>query len=107
MTKSKKIREVLNEPKRFPLLSIHAKWLSGEGAGSWFDFFEMNDSKNILEICRYSSEGELECRGIYVCEELKLFSLETQFEINYPSNCNEVILNQAGIIFIFHFIQLC
>lgn len=99
---------VLEEPRRPSFLSSNAKWVSGEGAGSWFDIFELDRKKKQFEISRYSAEGELECRGIYTLSTVSSpFKLDQIFQITYPSNCAKVTYLQSGNKFEFHFNQLC
>lgn len=99
---------VLEEPQRPSFLSSNAKWISGEGAGSWFDIFELDKEKNRFEISRYSPEGELECRGVYALNTAPdSFQLDRFFQITYPSNCAKVTYLQSGRKYEFHFEQLC
>lgn len=98
---------VLEEPQRPAFLSTNAKWIAGEGAGSWFDIFEI-EPPFMYEISRYSAQGELECRGIYQLELLNLpFQLNNFFQITYPSNCTKVTYLQSGRKYEFRFNQLC
>lgn len=98
---------VLEEPRRPSFLSANAKWISGEGAGSWFDIFEL-DKKSLYEISRYSPEGELECRGIYKLYQATLqFNLDHFFQITYPSNCDKVTYLQSDRKYEFVFDQFC
>lgn len=99
---------VLEEPPRPSFLSANAKWISGEGAGSWFDIFELDRIKGLFEISRYSPQGELECRGIYKLNSDSLqFNLSEKFQITFPSNCQKVTYLQSGYKHELFFNQLC
>ena len=99
---------VLEEPNRPSFLSVNAKWISGEGAGSWFDIFELDRKKKLFEISRYSQEGELECRGIYLLnKDSGQFNLSDTFQITYPSNCQKVTYLQSGFRYELIFNQFC
>ncbi|WP_041694324.1 DUF6695 family protein [Emticicia oligotrophica] len=69
-----------------------AKWLSGEGAGSWF-VFEFNENECIIE--RFNSDGKLECTGSFVCQQDN-FDYSKPFEITYLSHCQQVSIIQEG-----------
>jgi len=93
-----------NLPKILPIpmqptnLPKNVKWLSGEGAGSWF---HVTFKDNFLfEISRFSPQGEVECKSIYKSD----FDFEPKedFSITYPSHCQKVsiIQNSNTITFI-------
>ena len=86
-----RLPDTLEKPKLPSNLPVSAKWLAGEGAGSWF-LIEPNEDPNLLTISRYSPEGELECTGSFQSKESDL--LEGDFEITYPSHCQTVTVVQ-------------
>ena len=86
-----KLPKILPQPKLPESLSNTARWLSGEGAGSWFIFLEGQDSVGIR---RYSPCGNLECEGEFKTNEL--FYLEQAFTVTYPSHCLMVSVLQEG-----------
>lgn len=73
-----------------------AKWLAGEGAGSWFIITTTNDQLIYL-IERLSPLGALECSGNFKANTV--IDLNTEYQITYPSNCLKVsVLQKNNII---------
>lgn len=88
----------LSRPERHPGIPESAQWLSGEGAGSWF----VADVKGkVLEVTRYSPDGKLECRGVFEGAGIGHVATGDQFTVDYPSNCNQVILKNGTKILLF------
>ncbi len=78
----------LPSPERHYLIPDNAQWLSGEGAGSWFDF---NFEGTLLKVTRYSPQGEIECMGLYENPEaIEFLKNRHSFSITYPSHCRTV-----------------
>lgn len=91
-----KLSDVLPSPKLPSTLDMSAKWLAGEGAGSWFVVAE--DQEEIYRIARYSPKGALECEGHFFCEDDAL-DINKPYSITYPSHCQTVSLEQKNKIF--------
>ena len=72
-------------------LPMHAKWLAGEGAGSWF-VIEQHGSNFLVN--RYSPSGELECS--VQLEPDATVKLGLEYEFTFPSHCAKVTLLQSG-----------
>lgn len=83
--------EILPPPSIPSNVSPSAKWLSGEGAGSWFEIKKTNNNKNFM-VKRYSPKGKLECSGNFVAD--KEIYLQKDFQLTYPSFCNKISLIQ-------------
>ena len=83
------LKSTLLPPERHPDIPENAKWLSGEGAGSWFvlEFLE-----ELLELTRYSPGGIIECSGTYEEANGNSFGPGDSYTVDYPSNCNVVSL---------------
>jgi len=75
-------------------ISQESKWLSGEGAGSWFEFIAQ-ENKNTIQINRYTPEGEIECSEVFELNDK--IDLTIPFEVTYPSFCNKVTILQNKI----------
>ena len=84
-----KLAKVLPEPALPTRLPAIAKWLSGEGAGSWFVIEEGENSLQ-YKITRFSPGGIFECGGIFIAE--KSFDLKKGFAMTYPSHCLKVTI---------------
>lgn len=89
--KSLNLNDVLPAPEIPTSLSKNAKWLSGEGCGSWFMIEPLE--KNYL-IKRFSPEGKLECSGEFIIANNIEFNINEYFNINYLSHCAEVNILQ-------------
>lgn len=83
------IKSTLLQPSRTPGIPENAQWLSGEGAGSWFD---LNFQGDLLKVTRYSPYGDIECSGIYKNNTSENINSLERMRITYPSNCNAITL---------------
>lgn len=82
---------ILLPPEEIPsYLSSSAKWLSGEGAGSWFVIEYSTESS--FKIARYSPSGELECQGKFIANGS--FDISRDYSMTYPSHCAKVTVEQ-------------
>jgi hypothetical protein len=84
-----KLPKILPEPALPSHLSSKARWLAGEGAGSWF-VIEAGENSEQYKITRFSPEGNIECEGVFSSE--KKVNLKKGFEITYPSHCLKVTI---------------
>ncbi len=90
MIKHPKILPPPNE--RVPNLPVTAKWLSGEGAGSWF-VLEATTIELQYKVTRLSPDGMIECEGIFISD--KRINLEKDYTFYYPSHCLKVTIIQS------------
>lgn len=81
--------EILSAPSIPNHLDENVKWLSGEGAGSWFLIESVDE---IYEVSRYSPAGELECTSSY--SSLESINLTDEYSITYPSHCAVITVVQ-------------
>ncbi len=95
MDKSRLLADVLPAPKIVGNTPATAQWLSGEGAGSWFDISVVANSYKIV---RYSPEGVVECSGIFEQVHGPKFDIGAAYEFAYISHCASVSIMQNGII---------
>lgn len=86
------LKETLPEPDRPAILPENARWLAGEGAGSWFSISPVGDGK--FEITRFSPEGKVECNGIFAVSGNQAFNPEKPYQIGYLSHCRKVVVIQ-------------
>jgi len=82
--------KTLPAPALLSNLPLHAKWLAGEGAGSWFVLDP--ESQGNYGITRFSPTGVEECSGSF--KVLDDFDPNTAYEVTYPSNCAKVTVLQ-------------
>lgn len=87
-----RLPKTLSEPTNRPEhLSASAKWLAGEGAGSYF-CIEKANGYLLFEVSRYSPEGRLECKGLFLAKSF--FDAEADYSCTYPSHCAKVTVIQ-------------
>lgn len=88
--------EVLEAPKSKPAKLTGAKWLAGEGAGSWFLIEPCPKNRSKFLMRRFSEKGNFECGGYF--EASLNLDLSTDFELTYPSHCMKFSVIQKGAI---------
>ncbi|TVQ10393.1 MAG: hypothetical protein EA361_14040 [Bacteroidetes bacterium] len=88
----------LPKPKPNGNIPVGAKWLSGEGAGSWFHIAKREDGH--YHITRYSPEGVVECNSIFCNDAAFDFDPALPFEVVHTSHCAQVrvVQNKQRII---------
>lgn len=91
MIQSEVYHKIVPKPQLPKNLATNAKWLSGEGCGSWFAI-EMKESN--FFISRYSPDGKLECSGIFQQIQGESIDLNNDYEFTYLSHCAEVNIIQ-------------
>lgn len=98
MKQAEVYHKIVPSPSKPIHLPESAKWLSGEGCGSWFS---MEAKESNFSISRYSPEGKLECSGIFQQVSGEAIDLMSDYEFTYLSHCAEVniIQNERKIKF--------
>lgn len=81
---------ILDEPKKPTAINSSAKWLGGEGMGSWFD---ISFDQTIYTIQRWTEIGVLESEFQYVIVSGN-FDLNMPYQYSYPSNSEVVTIVQ-------------
>ena len=94
----RKLKLTLEQPPKNEKIPQNAKWLSGEGSGSWFS---INQQIENYQIKRYSPEGELECSGIFKVSNNNSFNINMPFQIDHLSHCQRVVVKQYENILVF------
>ena len=93
-----KLKLTLEQPPKNDKIPENAQWLSGEGSGSWFSIKQELEN---FRISRFSSNGMLECIGVFQVSNSNSFNINLPFQINHLSHCQNVVVNQSGKIIIF------
>jgi len=88
---TRNLPEILLAPEKPELIPLHAQWLSGEGAGSWFSIDKLHDHYCVT---RYPPEGKIECKGIFHIIGVDIFNIKEKYEFTYLSHCSEVNIIQ-------------
>ena len=96
------LRSTLPAPVRHENIPAGSRWLSGEGAGSWF---LLSFREGFLNVTRYSPLGKEECTGMFRESggaDSALFRAFMQnqtgeFQLDHPSNCREITIHYRGI----------
>ncbi len=81
-------------PVKHASIPENAKWIAGEGAGSWFYFEKL--SKKLFHITRYAVDGMIECQSEFQLEGDLSFDINKDFSLDYLSHCQQVISLQDG-----------
>ncbi|GIV26948.1 MAG: hypothetical protein KatS3mg027_0762 [Bacteroidia bacterium] len=89
----------LPPPERNPKIPHKAKWLAGEGAGSWFYIKQINS--DIINVTRFSPEGKIEFSGFFQTNNNKTFVEKESYQITYPSHFQQISIIQKNQLFIF------
>ncbi len=83
------LKSTIPMPVKPSQLNGSSHWLSGEGAGSWFQVIPNGSS---TEIRRYSPTGELECSSLMEKLPKTWSSRMSDLSVTYPSDCSQVTL---------------
>jgi hypothetical protein len=70
-----------------------AKWLSGEGAGSWFAIEKKADN---YKIRRFGPDGSLECENLFFIANNQPLDLSKSFRFDHLSHCERARIIQDG-----------
>ncbi|WP_375239024.1 DUF6695 family protein [Aurantibacter sp.] len=114
--KNKKYKEILNcfldsvkdhkvnlqgnlEPKKVKGLSNNAQWLSGIGAGAWFELFK-TEIKNEFIFKRTSAFGTVDVEAIFKVSDLS-FNINEAYQFTHKSNCDILLIRQNSVLFKF------
>lgn len=91
----------LAAPKKHKDIPSKARWLGGEGAGSWFEIVLFNEDakednklKSLYLITRFAPNSTIECKGIFTCNAN--FEVEKNYDLSYLSHCAEVNVKQEN-----------
>lgn len=96
MSVNSKLINTLPAPPLLASLPASCQWLSGEGAGSWFNIIQV---EQYYEISRFSPEGLLECKGIFQILNHEKFKIQKPFKFIHLSHCQKVNLIQDSVHF--------
>ncbi len=81
-----------SEPLKPDSVPDDAQWLSGEGAGSWFDL-KLNETT--LSATRYSEKGTVECQGQYQSKKRLSNYGHSEWKVTYPSDCSRITITNG------------
>lgn len=98
-----KLPDLLPAPANKPEKLKGAKWLSGEGAGSWFLIQNSDKARRIFIVARFSSEGHYECGGYY--EAKRPFNSMNDYNLIYPCHCMTITIEQDNEILRFELLK--
>lgn len=95
----------LLEPTKNNNIPKGAKWLSGEGAGSWFAFECIGDPNKNIKISKFSPSGTLESISMFTANTAVLFDKNQSFELQYPCNSRELNIVQNNKVIKFNHLE--
>ncbi len=81
----------------------NAQWLSGIGAGAWFEIHDLGHHEQ-YRFKRTSPYGHIDVDGIYKISELG-FRIDEPYEFIPYSNCSFFHIKQTGTVYRFDFIK--
>jgi hypothetical protein len=85
------LKTTLPAPVSTKIIPATAQWLSGEGAGSWFNIIE---KENQFYISRYNPSGGLECESKFIISNNQSFNINNPYRFGYLSHCRKVLIRQ-------------
>ena len=86
-------------PKENSIRDKNAQWLSGIGAGAWFELYDLGRSK-LFRFRRVSAEGSIDCDGIYKTRNRE-FNYSKPYKFVHYSNCRFFHVKQNGFVYKF------
>lgn len=87
------------EPRSVAGLHEKAQWLSGIGAGAWYELHKTQTPRE-FRYRRISPHGNIDCDALFISQEND-FDYEQAFDIVHYSNCNFFHVNQNNNVFRF------
>ena len=92
-------------PEKHQHVPSEAKWLTGQGEGTWFTITkEANLASNEYRVRRTSPQGNLDCDRIFVIEE-ESFDFNSEWDITHVSHCAIVRVIQEGKVYQLDFMR--
>ena len=88
-----KLHSTLPECDKPDSIPEDAKWLSGEGAGSWFAIEKKADN---YKIRRFGPDGSLECENLFFIVNNQSLDLSKSFHFDHLSHCESIRIIQDG-----------
>lgn len=100
----KKLEGTILAPKRHENVPEDAKWLSGQGEGTWFCVTKENGlSENEFRVRRISPQGNLDCDRVFELNETSNFNIENDWKITHVSHCAIVRVIQNNEVITLNF----
>lgn len=87
------------KPKYVEGLDEKAQWLSGIGAGAWFELF-LTEVKHVYRFRRISPYGNVDCEAMFTVDDAS-FQYEKPYTFVYYSNCSAFNIEQNGKRYLF------
>lgn len=88
-----------------PNIPKAAKWLSGQGEGTWFVITKEKEFNKIeYRVRRFSPQGKLECDRIFEMLQ-EGFDIKQKFEVTHISHCATVRVIQKEVIYQLNYIK--
>jgi len=92
-------------PEKPNTVPKYAKWLSGQGVGTWFCIDE-TPTNNQFIIKRFTPEGKLDCDRIFeIGESDSIFNINESYEFIHVSHCAKCRIIQNNVVFVFEHVM--
>ena len=89
------------EPKQNDVKDEQAQWLSGIGAGAWFEIHDLN-CRESYRYRRISPHGDVDCDGVYKISKTG-FNINAAYKFVHYSNCKFFHIMQDDMTYRFEF----
>lgn len=100
----KKLEGTILPPKKHENVPANAKWLSGQGEGTWFCITKESSLEEFeYRVRRFSPQGNLDCDRIFTLENNSSFDITKEWDIAHISHCAEVRVLQDKRIVVLNF----
>ena len=90
-------------PTEIEGVHTNAQWLSGIGAGAWFELHDINQVKE-YRFRRISPYGNIDVDGVFVISKLG-FDIMKNYQFIQNSNCNFLHVEQDNNVYRFEFLR--
>lgn len=94
--KCKVLHKLLEAPQKYAAIPVSAKWLAGEGAGSWYDIKPIG---SFFHCRRFDEKGRIEFSSVFEMEGSGFIDFQHEFEFGYPSHFQKITIIQKNRIF--------
>ena len=91
------LNQVLEAPEIHAAIPGSAKWLAGEGAGSWYDIKPVG---SFFHCMRFDEKGRIEFSSVFEIQGNGFIDFQHDYVFGYPSHFQKITLIQKNRIFI-------
>lgn len=102
----KRLEGTILPPKKHENVPTDAKWLSGQGEGTWFCITkEEGLNEHEYRVRRISPQGNIDCDRVFKLTNNDKFNLFNEWDITHISHCAKVRVIQHDSVVEMNFIK--